>query len=95
MSLMPVRVTQKMLGTKVVVLKVNVRGSALQHHRERQCATTGAMDESAEECTKFRCTSTCAVMEKRVVRLVLGVVVFDIIGGSGQVHLCSAQVCRQ
>ena len=52
----------------------------------------GAMDESAEECTKFRCTSTCVEMEKRVVRLVLGVVVFDIIGGSGQVHLCSTEV---
>ena len=83
-----------MLGTKVVVLKVTVRGSVLKHHFERQCATTGAMDESAEECTKFRCTSTCAVMEKRVVRLFLGVVVFDIIGGSGQVLLCSTEVCR-
>ena len=93
MLLMPSRVAQKYVGDRGCrdvrerwgISSAAFTGSDRARRRRR---FAGALDESAEESTKFRCTSICVVMEKCVVRLFVGVVVFDISSGSGQVHLC-------
>ena len=87
MSLMPSRVAQKNAGDKGcrdVRESTGISSAAPPGATERDDGEgSGALDESAEECTKFRCTSTCVVLDKCVVRLFVGVAVKDIVGGSG------------